>query len=136
MLYEEETYRKVESLFGEFLENAVSVESFDEKPTDDTYRIHAAFRYTMKDGTMVEIVFWSDKGWPEWGIYDIAVDQKAFDETHEEDFEEYMRNMGLYTENVKEGEGEDAFYWEYGNSGLQGRNGQYRLQYVDMHFWG
>jgi len=130
----EKPYKVVDNLFEGLMENIVKSEPYKQECRDPEVYIHSAVRHTLKDGTVIEIVFWSEAGW-NWGVYDISVSKETYDAEHSEPFEEYMRNMGLYTENVQDGEGDSECHWEFYNLGVHEASNQYRLQYIDSRFW-
>ena len=125
---EEKKYRKVESIFADFNKNIVSMEKTDNLDKDGDFSELSKQNATLNDGQVIEICFWHES---DMYLYDLSVDMEKFDTAKEISFEDYMRSMGIYTENVEEASGTK---WKYCGDQQAEEKGVHRLQFF-MEDW-
>lgn len=126
---EEKTYRKVESIFADFNKNIVGMERVENLDKDDDFSELGKLDATLNDGQVIEICFWHES---DMYLYDLSVDKEMFDASYDIPFEDYMRDMGIYTENVEEASGTK---WKYCGDQQAEKRGVHRLQFF-MEEWG
>ena len=126
---EEKTYRKVESIFADFNKNVVSMEKVENLAKDDAFSEIGKQNATLNDGQVIEICFWHES---DMYLYDLSVDKEKFDAAYDTSFEDYMRGMGIYTEDIEEASGTK---WTYCGDQLAEVKGFHRLQFF-MDDWG
>lgn len=126
---EEKTYRKVESIFADFNKNIVGMEKVENLAKDDAFSELGKQNATLNDGQVIEICFWHES---DMYLYDLSVDKEMFDAAYDISFEDYMRGMGIYTEDIEEASGTK---WTYCGDQLAEVKGLHRLQFF-MDDWG
>ena len=125
----EKTYKKVESIFADFNKSIVSMEKADNLAKDDDFSELGKQNATLNDGQVIEICFWHES---DMYLYDLSVDKEKFDAAYDISFEDYMRGMGIYTEDIEEASGTK---WTYCGDQLAEVKGLHRLQFF-MDDWG
>ena len=124
----EKKYRKVESIFADFNKNIVSMEKTDNLDKDGDFSELSKQNATLNDGQVIEICFWHES---DMYLYDLSVDMEKFDTAKEISFEDYMKDKGIYTENVEEASGTK---WKYCGDQQAEEKGVHRLQFF-MEDW-
>jgi hypothetical protein len=116
-------YRKVKSLYEEFEKNICGIVPADNLNKDDDYSELDKCYASMTDGMVIEICFWHESD-----IYltDFSVEKQDYNAVYDIPFEEYLKNMGLYTENIEEAKG---IRWKYCGP-IDTKKTCYRVQYV------
>ena len=120
---EEKTYRKVESFFFDFRKNVIDSERADKLVRCDDINELGKWNVTLNDGQVIEICFWHES---DLYLYDLSVDKEKFDAAYDTSFENYMRDMGIYTENIEEANGTK---WKYCGDQRAEEKGVHRLQF-------
>jgi len=126
---ERETYRKVESIFADFNKSIASMEKSESLDKCDDYSELSKQYATLNDGQVIEICFWHES---DMYLYDLSIDKEKFDAAYDTSFEDYMKGMGIYTENVEE---ESGTKWKYCGDQQAEEKGFHRLQFF-MEDWG
>ena len=126
---EEKTYRKVESIFADFNKSIVAMENVENLAKDDAFSEIGKQNATLNDGQVIEICFWHES---DMYLYDLSVDKEKFDAAYDISLEDYMRGMGIYTEDIEEASGTK---WTYCGDQLAEVKGFHRLQFF-MDDWG
>ena len=126
---EEKTYRKVESIFADFNKNVVGMEKDENLAKEEEFSELGKQNATLNDGQVIEICFWHES---DMYLYDLSVDKEKFDAAYDISFEDYMRGMGIYTEDIEEASGTK---WTYCGDQLAEVKGLHRLQFF-MDDWG
>lgn len=117
-------YKEVESIFSGLNSHVVNSKSLIEHPyRDEDVFIEAQILETLDDGTKIELCLWTDCDC-HMSFWDVSVNKKSFDEK-EIDFLSYLKDKGLYLENVKDKYGK----WRY--CGLTEKDDVYRIQYYE-----
>lgn len=119
----EKTYREVASIFADFNKNIVKMEKAEELVNDEDFSELGKQYATLSDGQIIEICFWHES---DMFLYDLSVDKEKFDAVYDIAFEEYMRNMGIYTENIVDNNG---LRWKYCGDLHEEERGIHRLQF-------
>ena len=118
-------YKEVDGMFSEFESHVVESRSLIEKPykddEEDVY-IWAQIVKTLDDGMEVELCLWTDCD-SHLSFWDVSINREPFDSKAKTDFLTYLRDKGLYLENVKEG----FCRWNY--RGVIAMENVYRIQY-------
>ena len=116
-------YKEVESIFSELESHVVSSESLIERPYLDEYAfIEGKILERLDDGTEIELCLWTDREL-QMSFWDVSIDKKIFDA--EEDFLSYLKERGLYLEDIKD----KYSRWHY--CGLIPNDDVYRIQYYE-----
>ena len=118
-------YREVDGLFEGLESHVVESRSLIENPYKDEEEgvyIWAQILKTLDDGMEVELCMWTDCD-SHISLWDVSIDKQLFDSKADTDFLTYLRDKGLYLENVKEGYRK----WNYCRW-IQGED-VYRIQY-------
>ena len=120
---ERDDYRKVESIFADFNKNIVGIEKADNLAKDDDFSELGKQYATLNDGQGIEICFWHES---DMYLYDLSVDKEKYDAAYDISFEDYMRDMGVYTDNIEEASGTK---WKYCGDQQAEEKGFHRLQF-------
>jgi hypothetical protein len=127
-MIEEKKYRKVESIFADFNKSIVSMEKTDNLDKDGDFSELSKQYATLSDGQVIEICFWHES---DMYLYDLSVDVEKFDAANDTSFEDYMKDKGIYTENIEEVSGTK---WKYCGDQQAEEKGVHRLQFF-MEDW-
>ena len=122
-------YKEVPYVFSGLDPFVVDSESLIEQPYRDDAEgvfIEAQILETLDDGKKLELCLWTDC---ELGLtfWDVSADKTLFDGKGKEDFLAWLREKGLYLENVKDRWGGR---WQY--CGVIPKKDVYRIQYCEM----
>lgn len=119
-------YREVEGLFSGLDQYKVASRSLIEGPykDGDEVLIEAQILETLDDGMEIELCLWTDCGW-HLSFWDVSIEKGIFDSKAEIDFLSYLRDKGIYLENVKDKYGR----WRY--CGEKTKEKVYRIQYYE-----
>ena len=120
---ENKTYRKVESIFADFNKNIVEMARTQDVNKGEDFSELGKQYATLNDGQVIEICFWHES---DMYLYDLSVDKEKFDAAYDTSFEDYMRGMGIYTEDIEEASGTK---WTYCGDQLAEVKGLHRLQF-------
>ena len=107
----------------------ISMEKVENLAKDDAFSELGKQNATLNDGQVIEICFWHES---DMYLYDLSVDKEKYDAAYDISFEDYMRDMGIYTEDIEEASGTK---WTYCGNQLAEVKGFHRLQFF-MDDWG
>ena len=122
-------YKEITGIFKEFESHVVDSRSLIEKPYKDDEEgvyIWAQILNTLDDGMEVELCMWTDCDC-HISFWDVSVDKKFFDSKAETDFLTYLRDKGLFLEDLKV----RYSIWHY--CGLIPMDDVYRIQYYEEY---
>ena len=117
-------YKEVESIFSGLNSHVVNSKSLIERPyRDENVFIEGRILETLDDGMEIELCLWTDCDC-HMSFWDVSIGKELFD-AKGKDFLSYLKDKGLYLENVKEKYGK----WHY--CGLIEKDDVYRIQYYE-----
>ena len=119
-------YKEVDYIFSKLSSHVVESRSLIEHPyRDDDVLIEGQILEILDDGMEVELCLWTECAL-HMSFWDVSIDKEQFDSKINETFLEYLKNKGLYLENIRDKYGR----WKY--CGIIEKEDVYRIQYYEM----
>ena len=97
-------YRKVDSMFSGLDCHIVASKSLIERPykdNDEDVLIEGQILETLEDGIEIELCLWTDCEC-HMSFWDVSIEKQLFDSKVKIDFLTYLKDKGLYLENLKD----------------------------------